>query len=656
MITDQYIQRQGLLGLLCAQAFTVCLHWSHLPVWLWLLAVVVFVWRMQIYRCEWSFPNRFIRGLLVVFSIAAVIGYFREWYALEPMVILLLIAFLLKLLEVSERRDGIILIYVGLFGTSSAFLFDQGIVASILGVVTLFLWLAALVILQTTHTRYFSSRVIKIVGGVLLQAVPLMLLMLFVFPRLGALWSVPLQSSSAVTGVGDSMSPGYFSDISRSRELAFRVRFLNGEPPAPKDRYWRGLVLSQFDGRQWRRFNSEQEWLQAGEFVEKYHNEPGDLSLDYEIVLEATNTPWVYGIPLAQLPQTEFKRTRSNEIFLSEPVTKRIKYQVSSVLNHQVNESQDELRRALLLPVGLNPQTIDTARLWRQQTNSEEDFIRLVMRFYNDQFTYTLSPPVLGRNSVDEFLFSTQRGFCEHFASSFVVMMRAVGIPARVVVGYQGGEWNADDQYLIVRQYDAHAWAEVWRAELGWVRVDPTGAVAPDRIEQGLFDSISEEEQALMDSSLLPSFAWLNRLALQWDSFNYRWQRWVLSYDQDTQNQWLQELLGNVTPIKLALVLFIPAFILLTIFGILTLHGVRKPSSRSVRLYQVLQRRLHRRGVEVLPGETVSQFCQRAGNALPKKRTQINAIEKVFNQLLYQKEQSLDKVHFYQLRRQIMDL
>ena len=148
--------------------------------------------------------------------------------------------------------------------------------------------------------------------------------------------------------------------------------------------------------------------------------------------------------PLADLPQTEFKRTRSNEIFLLEPVTKRIKYQVSSTLTYQSKEPQIQLRRALLLPIGLNPQAIATARQWRQQASSEADYIRRVLAFYNEHFIYTLSPPpALGRNSVDEFLFSSQRGFCEHFASSFVVMMRAVGIPSRVVIGYQGGKWNA---------------------------------------------------------------------------------------------------------------------------------------------------------------------------------------------------------------------
>lgn len=677
MIRD-YITRQTLLGLLFAQAGAIALHFQRLPIWLILLAAVVFVWRIQIFRSQWAFPSRIVRTALVLCSIAAVIVYYREWYALEPMVTLLVIAFLLKLLEVERKRDAVILIFVGFFVSASAFLFDQGIITTFLGITVLWLLSACLLVLHGSQSQYLSRRTMRTVSVLLIQSVPLMLLMLFVFPRIGALWSVPIKSSNAVTGVSDSMAPGDFSELTRSRSLAFRVSFENDQAPSPSQRYWRGLVLSQFDGRRWLRQNdgllssgakSSLDSVTKGVAPSINKNiipNKTDDGLRYEIVLEPTNTRWLYGIPYAEILTTlldnrlddTIVRSTSNEVFIDKPVTQRIQYAVDSSLNFSFNETNESLRQALLLPRDFNPRTIAMAQQWQRESQSTQDYINRVLRFYNQNFRYTLSPPKLGKNTADEFLFETQSGFCEHFASSFVILMRAAGIPARVVTGYQGGEWNADDRYLLVRQYDAHAWAEVWIAQKGWVRIDPTAAVAPNRIEQGLLDSLPETEQSLMEPRALPSFAWINRLALKWDSMNYSWQRWVLSYDQEQQSKWLQKLLGEVTATRMAILLVAPGMIMLTVFGLLAIRNRDKPKSKKIKLYYLLLRKLKRMGVDIKDNQqmTISELFSEAKERLPLKEKQCSKLESIFNTIFYSDNNDLDAQGFKQIKKLIHTL
>ncbi len=653
---EQTINRQVLISLLFAQASAVLINAAILPLWLFAVAVVIFIWRLQILRNQWRFPNFFVRTSLVVISIAAITLTYKQWYNLEPMVILLTLSFLLKLLEVSNKRDAILLVFVGYFVVSCAFLFEQGIIISLLGAVVIWSLTACLLVLHSDHIRYLSTRSLRTITVLIAQAVPIMLIMLFVFPRVGALWSVPVKGDNTVTGVSDSMSPGDFSNLTRSRKLAFRVSFDDNKVPEPSQRYWRGLVFTEFDGRRWERASkgSNLYFGQKGDETRYSSNTQDSTNIyNYEVVLEPTNSPWIYGLPLATVNDKELERTATNELWLKDPATSRIKYRASSSFDFQVTEQKARLAQALVLPEGFNLKTIAQAKQWRSEVATDAAYISKVMDFYNKSFTYTLSPPKLGENTIDEFLFSTQSGFCEHYSSSFVVLMRAAGIPARVVTGYQGGEWNAEDNYLLVRQYDAHAWAEVWLEGQGWVRFDPTAAVAPNRIEAGLFDTLSQDDQDLIDSSGLPSFAWINNLALKWDSLNFRWQRWVLSYDQEEQSKFLETLLGKITPVRLALLLIVPAMFMLFVFGFLTLRNSRKPVSLELKLYTLLTKKLKRKGVSVGKGDTLSEIFARAYKAVPEAKTSLQAIENDFTAILYSNQQSFTKDKYNNIKRSI---
>lgn len=633
----EFIHRQGLLALLIAPLSALSLHLLRFPFWMLLFAAFIFCWRVQIYRGVWAFPSKLMRFSLVLTALAAVIFSYRQWYSLEPMVFLLMMAFLLKILEVRERRDAIVLIFVAYFVAASAFLFEQGIVITVLGLFVIMLLTACLLTLQASVTAFLSKRTLKQVIVFILQAIPLMLLMFFIFPRIGALWSVPLQSDSALTGVSDSMSPGDFSQLTQSRAVAFRVSFENEQAPAPALRYWRGLALTQFDGRRWQR--SSQQRFDARDNNENIYTATDNL-LRYEITLEASNKTWLYGIPLANVGATSLSsntltRNAYNELVLENPAAQRLRYSVESSLRYDVDESPEILRESLLLPRDFNPATIAQAQQWRQQSTGVTDYINRVLQFYTENFTYTLSPPALGEHTADEFLFTTQSGFCEHFSSSFVILMRAVGIPARVVVGYQGGEWNSNDNYLIVRQQEAHAWAEVWIEQQGWVRIDPTAAVAPNRIERNLNESLSPTDQLLVDNGILPSLVWLNQLSLRWDSLNYDWQRWVLKYDKQQQTDLLEKLLGQVTAVRIAILLMIPAGLFFCIFAFLLLKNAYKKQSKELKLYTFLQKKLKAKGVEPIDGETLSQLCTRAAKVLPKAKATLARIDTAFSQRLY---------------------
>ena len=655
--THQVINREVLTSLLCAQAGAIFLNFSVLPYWLFVASIIIFIWRLQILRGRWPFPNAIVRAIIVVASVAAIIGTYEQWYNLEPMVALLALSFVLILLEVNHQRDAIKVVFVGYFMTSCAFLFEQGIIVSLAGVLVLGCLTICLLLLNGAHIRFFSRRSLRTIAVLLLQALPLMLIMLFVFPRVGALWSVPLKNDSAVTGVGDSMSPGDFSHLTRSRKLAFRVSFDNNKLPEPYQRYWRGLVFTEFDGRRWERAKNDNQYIINDGYDTSYT--PLDLADDastfnYEVVLEPTNKAWLYALPLATIDDKALERTATNELWLDNPATQRIKYQVSSVLNYQTNEHRGRLQQALSLPLGFNPKTIAIAKKWRGEVATDEAYIAKVLSFYNQTFTYTLSPPKLGLHTADEFLFSTQRGFCEHYASSFVVLMRAAGIPTRVVTGYQGGQWNAEANYLLVRQYDAHAWAEVWLEGQGWTRVDPTAAVAPSRIEQaGLLGSLSLSDQELLDSSVLPSFAWTNALSLKWDSVNYSWQRWVLGYDQQQQSRFLKDLLGEVTPTKIALLLIVPAMLMLSIFSFYTLKNTAIPISREVKLYKYLCKRLTNKGITIDAGDTLSAIFKKAYQTLPSTKPQLASVEADLNAIFYSEKITLTTEKYRDIKRNI---
>jgi len=638
------IPRYQLWLLLTVHGLAFLSHLPRVPITLSLAYIIIVIWRVKITQGQWNYPNRWVKALLVVVAVGAVVSHYDQWFALESLVGLLVTAFVLKLIEVKGYRDAIGLVYIAYLIIACHFLFNQTLLMTLYAVVTLWVITAVLLALHENQPGKPSRRTLRLTSALLLQSVPLMLVMFFILPRFGALWSVPIQSDSSYTGVSDSMSPGDFSNLTRNGELAFRASF-DGPIPVVSDRYWRGLVLTDFDGRRWQR-SALSIVLSGDSFMDRAYATPvintEREANSYQIVLEATGQDWLYTLPYGQVQNRAVARSVQQEL-VGKLIDQRIQYRVNSSAISAWSKPTlaPQIRReSLFLPEGFNEKTNAMAKQWRSEVDSDQAYIRRVLDFYNARFSYTLSPPLLGRDSVDEFLFSSLAGFCEHFSSSFVVLMRSAGIPARVVVGYQGGEINDIDQYVMVYQYDAHAWAEVWLAGKGWVRVDPTAAVAPNRVEQGLREALTDTDREQVSDayslSRYRSVAWLNRLRLEWDRLNFRWQRWVLSYDKQTQKNWLRELLGDITPLRIALVLLIPGGVLLAIVAWGLLRNRRVYNTPEAAVFHEFTRLLARRGLPLESGETPAHYCERVSVHFPFLKQRFDEISLLLNAGLYQ--------------------
>lgn len=642
------IPRNSLAWLLFAQVLLLAPHLSHLPIWILIAWLATVIWRVQIYRGLWSFPGRWVKGALVALCFTGLLSGYERVFSIDAMVGLLVTAFLLKLLEMHRKRDALIVILLGYFVAATEFLFSQSLLTAIYISIAVLVLTTALLSLHQAEGHRYPWRSFKVTGGLILQSVPLMVVLFIVMPRIGSLWAVPQPEQKARTGISDTMSPGDFSSLAQDNSTAFRVTF-DGEIPPPQDRYWRGLVLPRFDGRRWSRSElDEHGWgvswgsdLPTRWDAVELRGDP----LRYEIILEPTQQHWLFALPLPTRVDNGLGLTRDYRLVNRQPVRQRMQYEVESHLDYRLAAgglSDLERRQALLLPASYNPVSQGVAREWFAQSSDELDYINRVLNHFREQFVYTLQPPLLGEHSVDEFLWESKRGFCEHYASAFAFMMRTVGIPARVVAGYQGGELNPVKNFLVVRQADAHAWTEVWLPERGWLRVDPTAAVAPERIESGSRSLLSEADLAFLDDPFsLDSYNWalLQTLRLRLDALEYDWHRWVMNYDQERQRGFIGRLLGNTSPLRVAAFLMFSACIVLGAIALHLMLGGRRPSPDPARrLYEQFLRRLKAMGIERQPGEGPRSLAIRVEEERPQLAAWTKAITRCFERYAYGNE------------------
>lgn len=635
-VIERYLlPRNSLLWLITAQGLAIAPLLLELPFWLMGVWTLVLIWRLQEFRGRWPMPGRMAKTAMVSLSVAGLFMSFGRLLGLEPMVALLICALLLKQLEMQRRKDALLLVYLTFFLIGVQFLFSQTLLACLYGAVCLWCTLSALLSMHQPTGHAQPTRSLRLAGRLCVHTIPLMILLFLVMPRVGSLWSVPNPTQSAKSGVSDSMSPGDFSRLSKAGGVAFRVSF-DGERPPQDQLYWRGLVFSEFDGRSWTQSlrgdhrrgglvdwhgDKSSPWRSAAQVTEVTATAP----VSYSIIMEASHQRWLYSLmmPVEFEPDSLYGITRDFNLLRREPVHHRVQYQVTSRLDYTLEAeplSNARRSRELQLPQGFNPQTVARAQEWRGQVGSDEEYIQRVLAFFREDFFYTLEPPLLGRDSTDEFLWQTRRGFCEHFASSFVVLMRAAGVPARVVAGYQGGEYNPVNDYLVVHQYDAHAWAEVWLDGQGWVRVDPTAAVAPERVLRSLGDLQSSQVEGAMSLGRYRQFPWVARLRMEWDAVNYRWYKTVISFDRDAQSDLLNRWLNGVSPLKLVLVILTGGGVLLALMSLHLWWPVRaKPRPAAVRYGQTFERLLQRQGWVRQSGEPMGVFAGRIRMALAEQ-------------------------------------
>ncbi len=655
MAVTYQIPRTALYWLLSILVLLVLPHTLRLPIWVMLLSAFCIGWRVLIHKGKIGYPGRCIKALLVFSALPLSVWQFRsdgEGVGVDLAVCLLIIGAKFKLLEMRYRRDIYILIILAFMLALTGFIYSQTLVSSFynLGIVLLILTTMVLLNRNISATGSDSVRMqgtsLRLAGILILQSIPVMLILFILVPRITPLWAMPLPASSTRTGISDEMTPGSISQLGRSGELAFRVTF-NGKTPPHEMLYWRGLVLDNFDGQTWRR--SEGPLLPRGAFNEEGFSPAGNspagavAPLVYDVILEPTQQQWLYGIRLAQVNASEVIQDRYDNLVSIRPISQRYRYLVQSYPDapSDINLPRGMRNRALQLPEDGNPRTHTLAAELRAEYDNDRDLINSVLRHYNEEpFFYTLTPPALQGNSIDAFLFDTRQGFCGHYAGSMVYLLRAAGIPARVVVGYQGAESNPFEEYLMIYQYNAHAWVEVWLQGEGWVRFDPTAWVAPERITQGMEAFFGERASFLEETTFsrlgLGSVAWLNVMRLRLDAMEYTWNRFVISYNSDLQLDLLQEVFGeNAREYAVIALVALITLCMALVAAFMWWRNRRQALDPVLTLYLNLTDMLAAKGLPRSPAEGPVAYCERIGRERPELYATLKSVTRQFVQAMY---------------------
>ncbi|HEX6928761.1 MAG TPA: DUF3488 and transglutaminase-like domain-containing protein [Gammaproteobacteria bacterium] len=585
---------------------------SYIQPWISLFAFVMLAWRAWAANRGARMPGRWVKTALAITGFAMVLGSYRTLNGAEAGGALLLVMIALKLTEVQRLRDAVFVIVLAYFLMFAGFLYNQEIPFVAWMLLSGWALTGAMLVVTRNPEQPSFGDALRQSGRYLLQALPFAIIIFVLFPRIpGPLWGVPSPGSSAVSGLDDSMTPGSISRLVMSDEIAFRVRF-EGDLPQPDERYWRGPTLHLFNGRT---------WIQG--FVPIVDTERAANTSKpsrYSVMIEPHRRTWLYALTVPVEYPDDAVLTRDYQLATRQTVNQRRAYDIVSHLDYVLGPVLTDVERrwALQMPPRYNPRSRELASRWRAESRSDAEIVERALRMFREEpFFYTLEPPPLRGNTVDDFLFETRAGFCEHYASAFTFLMRAAGVPARVVTGYLGGEMNVFSGLFEVRQSDAHAWAEVWLPESGWTRIDPTGAVAPNRIERGISEALSGGEVpahlARGASNLMAM------LELQWGAINAVWYEFFLGFGPDMQRNLLQWL-GLDDPdwrnMMLAMIVLLAAGGGVLWAWLLWTHRVQ-PGDPALRLYRKLQQRLARRLGPPRPHEGPRDFAARVARDAP---------------------------------------
>ena len=629
-LKQRWPPRPLLYGLTACLALVFAPHAAHLPLWLSALVVAILGSRILMARKNIALPRKGWLYALALVSVAGVLLQYKTLFGREAGVALLTLMVTLKLLEIKNERDVWIIVFLGYFLMLTHFLYSQSLFIAAYLILVAWLFTTLLIAFSQPRAQLPWRTQFTLSAKLLLQSVPVMLVLFFLFPRIsGPLWNLPNDAATGQTGLSDTMAPGMISRLIQSDSVAFRVEFAGPLPPAAQ-RYFRVLVLDRFDGYTWRNHRAPSQ-------ISTAHG--SGASTRYTLTLEPHNKPWLpvmdfadpASLPLGSRLNSDFSVTQR------DLVQQRKRYSATAYANpgNTLNTDADDLPRALDLPAASNPRAREFAQQLRRTSRDDQEFInKILSHFHNETYVYTLNPPRLGSNSVDEFLFDTKRGFCEHYASSFTYLMRAGGVPARVVTGYLSGEYNKLGNYLIVRQADAHAWSEVWLPNRGWVRVDPTAAVSPNRIEQGIANALAPGEA--LPLFLRDPSPWIKQLKFSWDSFNNSWNQWVLGYDQERQVSFFARLgFGILSWQDLGVYLIIGIGSIFALLAAYTLRPRNVVRSKVEWAYAKFCRRLERVGIVRHLAEGPTDFAQRAKAIRPDLALRIEAITRLYVALRY---------------------
>lgn len=630
--------KQSQLLLLAATALIAAPHCFNLDPFVMSSFFALVAWRAALLHRGAPLPGRAVLLSFTLFGVFLVYHGYRRFWGLEAGSALLAMGLGLKLMELKTGRDAYLVVYLGCFVAVTQYLFSQTIPMALYTLAVVTLLVAAMIGFNSGEGFPTRAR-LRLAAVLVAQALPAAALLFVLFPRIpGPLWQLPDEQRSAKSGLSDEFAPGTVSRLGLSQETAFRVDF-QGEPPPPALRYWRGPVFWNTDGRNWTQA-APRPWLKP---VPPVFQGP---AVRYAVTLEPHYRRWIFALELPSAFPAGVTGTLDYQLMAAADIGERKRFNLESRTDYTIASlSPADKKAALALPFPPSSRLAELVAGWRR---NETDALRLAnraLRFFREEsFYYTLNPPPLnGKDPMDAFLFESRRGFCEHFAAAFVWTMRAAGVPARIVTGYQGGHWNAVGKFLEVKQADAHAWTEIWVEGAGWKRIDPTAAVAPERIENGLDldnqvdageirfnDAQDDSGNGRYDLKAL----WYRTRSF-WESVDHAWSVWVLSYGPDSQIRflsWLELLDWRAVAIGLSAA-FLP--VAGVVLWILRPRHARQIDP-AVRIYRRFLKKLAARGLTVRPGEGPRDFSLRAQAQAPELAGEIDEIFRLYLRLRYE--------------------
>jgi transglutaminase-like putative cysteine protease len=644
------------LDLLLATVFLVVLpHVGNLAPSILAFFALMVSWCFAAGRGLVRLPNRSLLFVLTAGGAGLVFAQYRRFYGMEGGSSLFVVGLGLKLLELRSERDAYLVVFLAFFVAVTQYLFSQSIpmAAYTLAIVVL---LVAVLVGFNGGEAFLPRQRFKLAAVMTGQAIPLMIVLFVFFPRVqGPLWQLPDDGRKAKTGLSDTLEPGSITQLGLSQEPAFRVDF-EGPVPPPRLRYWRGPVFWRTDGQRW-------DLPPTSPIPKGSAPRFTGPSYVYTLTLEPHNQHWVIALDLPSAFPGDLTETADYVLLSKDRVGDRRQYRLISRTEFRTETLSDaDRRRGLQVPSHTSDRVRRLALSWTGAGISSRQTVQQALRHFHDlAFFYTLTPPATGADPVDGFLFESRRGFCEHYATSFVMLMRLAGIPSRVVTGYQGGTWNPLGKFLEVKQADAHAWAEVWLDETGWTRVDPTAAVAPERIERGL-DVENQVATGEIQFNLPDGMAATGGLTLyrlmgearqMWASIDHAWNWWVLSYGPENQTR-LMERLGVIDWRGLLRWLAGSLGIASALAAWWILPRRMRTEDPVAAAYRRFLKRMAKQGYVKQPGEGPKEFAERIGASAPEWKAAVDRVTRLYVRLRYERRSGAnDRIALQRAVRQL---
>ncbi|MDH5473046.1 MAG: DUF3488 and transglutaminase-like domain-containing protein [Gammaproteobacteria bacterium] len=616
-------------------------HFPRLPSWVVVLLPVFFIWRLMTIKQPGLSPGKLLLVCIALLSISGIFLHYGTIFGRTAGTSLLCTLLGIKLLESNQQRDYMLLITLATFIIVTNFLFSQSIITVIYMLLMVILLTVSMISINQGNTVVPLKSRFKLASALVAQALPFMLILFVLFPRIpGALWQLPDDKNAAITGLSDTMSPGNISRLVQSDAIAFRVKF-DTDIPEQHKLYWRGLILWYFNGQEWSQGNPNQ--------TRQATLEAFSHRVEYTVTLEPHNKKWLFALDMPG-KHAEDIIYDNNYLLRSKKTIESIhQYSLESYLNYRIGHSLSrwEQDAGLSLPVNSNTKTIALGEKWRNSFKNPEEIINHALQHFNrENFIYSMEPPLTpGFDPVDTFLFDTRKGFCEHYASSFTLLMRAAGIPARVVLGYQGGTLNPLNNYMTIRQGDAHAWSEVWLNNRGWVRIDPTAAIAPERIELNL-------NAALHQNDARPLYMHFNngllkQIRFYWDAIDNSWKQWVIAYDASIQKELLSSIINKKINYHdiIVMLIFSISIVAFTITLLITKPLVFSKQDPAQKLYIKFCQKMARKGLVKAAHEGPQDFAYRAEKEFPEKKSTIEFFIKLYINSHYRSRHNIEQIN-----------